>query len=42
MLIVLVVGSFLFGLLGFADAHMSAVYRIYVAGRAKTGLEEKV
>ena len=42
MLIGLVVGSFQFGLLGFAGAHMSAMNRVYVAGRAKTGLEEVV
>lgn len=42
MLIGLVVGSLHFGLLGFAGAHMSAVYRVYVAGRTETGLEEVV
>ena len=42
MLIVLMVGSFQFGLLGFAGAHMSAVNRVYVAGRTETGLEEVV
>ena len=42
IIIVLMVGSFQFGLLGFAGAHMSAVYHIYVAGSAKTGLEEVV
>ena len=42
MLIGLVVGSFQFGLLGFAGAHMSAMNRVYVAGRTETGLEEVV